>query len=205
MELLQAIERRTSVRRFKDKPVELDDLKEIVRRAGLAPSVNNSQQWKFILVTKKEAIQELAELVRNKIHELFPHAPEKVHSTVEYFSTIFEKAPTLLLIAQQPFDAVADDMLHEELTHDMLNQLRGYPDVQSIGAAVQNILLSAVDLGYGACWLSGMMVASEELQQHLKIEKPYRLVTAVAIGHIDGEPKPTKKKALDEIIDIRNT
>jgi len=42
MELKAAIEARTSVRVFKDEKIRLSDIKEMVRLAGLAPSVNNS-------------------------------------------------------------------------------------------------------------------------------------------------------------------
>jgi nitroreductase len=51
MELKEVIEKRVSIRTFTDEPVAVSDIKEIIKRAGLAPSINNSQPWKFIAIT----------------------------------------------------------------------------------------------------------------------------------------------------------
>ena len=203
MDLLTAIEKRASVRKFTKDPVSQDDLKEMIRRAGLAPSINNSQPWIFYSITNQNILQAMAREVKLKIDELFPESEgtdAQAKATVNFFSTIFVNAPALVAVAVKPYEAISDKLLtHSELTHDDMNALRNYPDVQSIGACVQNLLLSAVDMGYGACWLSGMLVAREELQNILKIESPYRLVTFVAVGHTEGETKPKPKKSVDEI------
>lgn len=203
MELKQAIEKRTSIRKFSDDLVPLADLKEMVRRAGMAPSVNNSQPWKFIAITNQNILQAMARAVQLKIDILFPNTGGKdasVKTTINTFSTIFVNAPAVIAIASEPYEAVSDKLLASSfLTHDDLNDLRSFPDIQSIGASVQNILLTAVEMGYGACWLSGLLVAREELENILKIEHPWKLVTFVAVGKPVGGPKPKEKKGLDEI------
>ncbi|HPG41998.1 MAG TPA: nitroreductase family protein [bacterium] len=206
MELKQAIEKRTSIRKFTDEPVPIDDLKEMVRCAGMAPSVNNSQPWKFIVITNQNILQAMVRAVQIKIDTLFPNTAGKeaaLKTTLNSYSTIFVNAPAVIAIAASPYEAVADKLLASSfLTHDDLNDLRSYPDIQSIGASVQNILLAAVDMGYGACWLSGLLVAREELEKLLKIEDSWKLVTFVAVGKPTGQPKPKDKKSLDEIFSL---
>ncbi len=206
MELNETIVKRTSVRNFTDEAVSIDDLKEMVRCAGLAPSINNSQPWKFYVITNQIILQAMAKAVQMKIDELFPDVNGKdanVKATINIFSTIFVKAPAVIAVAATPYDALSDKLLsHSNLSHDDLNVLRFYPDIQSIGASVENLLLSAVDLGYGACWLSGMLIARSELQEILKIEAPYRLITFVAVGKPEGKPVPKKKKKVEEIIQL---
>ncbi len=205
MELQQAIETRASVRTFTEKAVPVNDLREMVRRAGLAPSINNSQPWKFYAITDQNILKAMANKVQLKIDELFPDVVEdsNVKSTVNFFSTIFVKAPAVIAVAIEPYKSISDKLLnHSDLTHDDMNALRNFPDIQSMGASIQNLILSAVDLGYGACWLSGMLVAREELEEILKIEKPYRLVTFVAVGHPEGVTKPKPKKDVDEIFSV---
>ncbi len=51
MDFRKVVETRGSVRQFEKEPVSQDDLRELVRLAGLAPSANNEQPWKFIVVT----------------------------------------------------------------------------------------------------------------------------------------------------------
>ncbi len=196
MTLLEAIEQRHSVRKFLADPVPINDLKEMVRRAGLAPSVNNSQPWQFIAVTNKQKIAEMAAIVHRTVQTLFSDSDkENVAKTVEHFSTIFENAPAVLLVAEEPYKAVADDMID----HEKMNDMRRHPDIQSLGAAVENVLLSAVDLGYGACWLSGLMVAKDELEKLLDIQPPLHLTTAIAVGKPAGEPRQRHKKPVEEI------
>ena len=206
MELNETITKRASVRNFTDEDVSIDDLKEMVRRAGLAPSINNSQPWKFYAITNQNILQAMAKAVQMKIDELFPDVSGKdanIKATINIFSTIFVKAPAVIAVATSSYEALSDKLLsNSNLTHDDLNVLRLYPDIQSIGASVQSLLLSAVDLGYGACWLSGMLVARDELQEILKIEDPYKLITFVAIGKVDGKPVPEKKKNVDDIFKL---
>ncbi|NWJ50057.1 MAG: nitroreductase family protein [Bacteroidetes bacterium] len=204
MELKQVIEKRMSIRSFTNEEVNESDLKEMVRRAGLAPTLNNSQPWKFIAITNKSKLKEMAELVISKLSDLPLRLDEigqkRQLTKVEWYSTFFENAPSLIALIMKPHETDLDKSVN--LSHDDIIQLRNYPDLQSAGASIQNILLSAVDLGYGACWLSGPMIAKEELQTYLNIESPWHLIAFVAIGKPFGYPNRPSKKSIDEIFTI---
>lgn len=63
MEVMKAIERRYSVRRYRDRIVEDDVIQKIMEAARLAPSAKNRQEWKFVVVrdrTRKEKMVEVA-------------------------------------------------------------------------------------------------------------------------------------------------
>jgi len=47
MDLVSVIEARTSVREFNSEPLDMDSIREIIRLAGLAPSINSYQPWKY--------------------------------------------------------------------------------------------------------------------------------------------------------------
>jgi len=203
MELLETIEKRKSVRNFLPEPVPVDSLREMVRRAGLAPSVNNYQPWKFFTITNKDLLNRMAETVSKAISELPANESrmaETIKSQVEWFSTFFRDAPALIAMAMEEYETILEKGVR--LSHEDINRLRNFPDIQSAGACVQTILLSAVDLGYGACWLSGPMVAREKLEGLLGIEQPFHLVSFIAIGKPAKDPAPKRKKSLDEIIRV---
>jgi len=207
MEFKEVLEKRISVRNFTKEEIKIEDLKEIVKYAGLAPSVNNSQPWRFIAITNKELLKKMGELVSNKINSLFPEPSgeeeEKVKSKVLWYSTFFAGAPSVIAVAMKPYEAIVDTLIYKtELTHEELNKLRGYPDVLSLGAAIEHILLGAVNLGYGACWLSGPLVAREGLEECLSIKSPWKLSAMVAIGKASGHPKHSEKKSLEEIFEF---
>ena len=86
----------------------------------------------------------------------------------------------MLVLVTKPYETVLESAV--ELTHDEINILRNYPDIQSAGASIQNILLTAVDMGYGACWLSGAMFARQEIEKMLNIKAPEKALAFVVIG-----------------------
>lgn len=53
MEFIETVNNRHSVRNFSKKPVSRQDLEEIVRTAGKAPSWANDQPWKVVIATGK--------------------------------------------------------------------------------------------------------------------------------------------------------
>ncbi len=203
MELKAAIEARTSVRIFNDEKIDLKDIREMVRMAGLAPSVNNYQPWRYIAVLNQELLNRMADIVTAKIEALPSSksiAAKNVKTQVTWFSTFFKAAPVLLALVTKPYVTVLESAV--EMTHDEINRLRNYPDIQSAGASIQNILLTAVDMGYGACWLSGPMFAREELEKMLNIKSPEKLLAFVVIGRSRSEHKPKIKPNLADSLEI---
>lgn len=65
MQALQAIRERRSVRIFNAKPVPRNLVEELIDCARLAPTARNIQPWKFVVITKKETLQELGSLAEN--------------------------------------------------------------------------------------------------------------------------------------------
>jgi nitroreductase len=61
MEILPEIVQRRSVRSFTSKPVEKDQLERIMEAARLAPSAKNRQEWRFVVMQKKEVRQKIME------------------------------------------------------------------------------------------------------------------------------------------------
>lgn len=203
MELKAAIEARTSVRVYSNELVDMNDIKEMVRLAGLAPSVNNYQPWRYIAVTNRRLLNDMADVVASRIEGLpvtKSVAAANVKKQVTWFSTFFKDAPVLLVLVTRPYETVLESAV--EMSHEEINILRNYPDVQSAGASIQNILLAAVDMGYGACWMSGAMFAKKEIEEMLNIHAPEKALAFVVIGRPKSEHKPKIKPNLAESMEI---
>ena len=61
MTVLEAIRKRYSCRAYQEKSIEQDKLDIIFEAARLAPSAKNTQDWRFVVVTNKEAKRQVAE------------------------------------------------------------------------------------------------------------------------------------------------
>ena len=187
MEFAALVEKRVSVRQFTPDAVPADHIRGMVRLASLAPSPNNQQPWRFIAVTRKPLLQEMADLVRVRLRALVPATlsedARRAAQRVEWFSTFFADAPLVMAVVRRPYRSViARAVEGSALGAADVNAMRGYPDVQSIGAAIEHLLLAATDLGYGSCWLSGPLIAREALEPMLGIAPPEQLAAIVTIG-----------------------
>lgn len=208
MELREVIEKRASVRKFKVDAVPVDDLREMAKLAGRAPSVNNTQPWRFVAVTNKDTLHCMSKSVKEKINNLLPDGDSeeaaKAKAQVDWFSTFFADAPAVMVVLARPYEAVVDKVIGSgPISHEAINEMRGHPDIQSIGAAVQNLLLAATDMGYGACWLSGPLVARQEIEACLEINSPWRIAAMVAIGKPSSEVTQREKKPIEEIFEVK--
>lgn len=64
MDLLEGIYTRRSIRQYTDRPVEREQLMEIIRAGTWAPSGLNNQPWRFVIVKGSEVRNELAKLTK---------------------------------------------------------------------------------------------------------------------------------------------
>ncbi|UCE39589.1 MAG: nitroreductase family protein [Thermoplasmata archaeon] len=66
MDLPEVIKARRSIRRYKPTPIAEDVLRKILGAARLAPSANNAQPWKFIVVRDEDMKLKLTGACNNK-------------------------------------------------------------------------------------------------------------------------------------------
>ena len=52
--MIESIQRRRSIRKYTSAPIEPEKLQSVFEAARLAPSGNNKQPWKFIVVQSEE-------------------------------------------------------------------------------------------------------------------------------------------------------
>jgi nitroreductase len=72
--------------------------------------------------------------------------------------------------------------------------------VQDVSAAMQNMLLAAVALGYDACWIEGNVRPHEdELRRILNVPKSLRVWSLTPVGKAVGEGKRPPKPAMAEV------
>jgi nitroreductase len=203
MDFVDVAQLRTSVRSFSEEGIGRDALREICRIGGLAPSVNNFQPWRFVALTNKDKMSEMAAVVSQKIEALPEKSGElgeQIKKQVEYFSIFFEKAPAVIFVFVSPYESVLERGV--ALTHDEVNRMRAYPDMQSVGACIQNMLLAAVNMGLGACWMTSPLIAKQEIAEMLAVDTSFELAAMVVVGHPSREFSPKSKKEIDTILDF---
>jgi len=66
MDVLDAIRTRKSVRKYLNKVVEKEKLLAVLEAGRLAPSASNRQEWRFVVVSDREAKRKLAEAANSQ-------------------------------------------------------------------------------------------------------------------------------------------
>ncbi len=70
--------------------------------------------------------------------------------------------------------------------------------VQSIGAAIQNLLLAATAFGLGSLWIADVWEAYPEIARWLGTDDP--LVAAVSLGYADEAPPVPARRSKAEVV-----
>lgn len=60
MDALEAIMSRRSIRRYTGEPVTSEQIETLLRAAQAAPSANNQQPWRFIVLTERDALRDVS-------------------------------------------------------------------------------------------------------------------------------------------------
>jgi len=205
MDLFDAISGRTSIRKFKDRPVPDEDIRKILDAGRLAPSANNTQPWSFLVIKDKRTLAKMAEAVREMIDRMIPHAADekqaqRLQAYKSTYYTFFEKAPVVIAVFMEGYDAGTEQVLTKMgYQAEDIKRLRPAPGLQSVAAAVEHMLLATHALGYGSCWMTGPLVAQEAFEKLLGYGKEKFIAALLPVGVPDEQTASRPRKDLDEI------
>lgn len=208
MELREAILSRRSVRKFTDTPIPKEDLRDIVLAGMNAPSACNSQCWKFVVLTQKSQIEDIAKVLEVATREYYQSvgaSEELVESRVK-LTTFFKKAPAVIFVFKtdmQYHDSRVTTLFTEGLgySHRAMVEAMGNPEELSIGACVQNMLLAAQEKGLGACWQCDPVLFGEDIAKALGITDA-KLASVVPVGVPAQTPREKAIKPFEEACTI---
>jgi F420 biosynthesis protein FbiB-like protein len=184
---LDAIAARRSIRRYKDTPIPDEALQAILTAATQAPSAKNRQPWRFVVVMG-DSRAEMVQVMRQGIAKAKAEGEDPGSS--EWSADLMEQAPVTVFVFNP-------DGLHPWLTRSIDQMFRDVLNIQSIGAAIQNMLLAALDLGIGSVWICDVYYAYEELRNWLG--ESGQMIAAVSLGYPDESPEARSRKPLSQV------
>lgn len=187
MQTLEAIAQRRSIRKYKDTPVTDEQIREILHAAALAPSGKNRQPWRFVVV-RGEKRTGMLEAMRAGMAK--DEARGEDTGSAKWTVQIMEQAPVTIFIFNQ-------DGMHPWLTRSIDQAFGDLVNLQSVGAAIENMCLAALELGLGSLWIADVLYAYDELCAYLG--QDCQMVAALAIGYPDEEPDARPRKSVDEV------
>jgi len=166
---------RRSIRRYLPTPVEPEKVRACLEAARIAPSANNVQPWRFVVVDEPGLKDKLA---------------------AEAFSGIYAgakfaaKAPVILVLLAKPGGAAVR----------LGSKIQGVPFyLLDMGIAGEHVVLQAEELGLSTCWMGWFDY--RKARKVLGIPGAFKLVAVMPLGY--AETRPTReppRKSFEEIV-----
>lgn len=202
MEFRDLVAKRRSIRKYLPDQVSEQDIVEMLELATRAANAGNQQTWRFFVVRSPELLRQMGQAVSEAIDDLAAKVGQTERAAgAKKWSVFFQEAPCVIAVAVERYKSAVDEMLKQAGYSQLeIDDLRCRPDLQSVGACIQLLLLAAEEKGYGACWMTAPMVARPKLEQILGIAPPLSLAALVPIGRPSEQPEPRPRKPVQELI-----
>ncbi|ODS35237.1 MAG: hypothetical protein A7315_01940 [Candidatus Altiarchaeales archaeon WOR_SM1_79] len=188
--VLKAIKERRSIRRFQDKAVDPNLIKIILKAAIWAPSPNNNQPWKFVVVRDRGVKEKIVETLVNQTKIAFEKRGYPSDAVKRYWSNLFSSPVHIFAFCDTAGVEIDKDWQNIDMLHCM----------QSVSAACQNILLAATALDLGSLWIGATLIIEPEIKKLLKVPKNFQLVSTIAIGYVADKSLPPVRKSLSRVL-----
>lgn len=194
----EAAEQRHSIRKYQPTPVPEQDLREIVRLAGLAPSAFNVQPWRFVVVQDPD--------LKGGLHE------------AAFRQAQVASAPAVMVLYTDMADTLAnlDEVMHPGLPAERRDASKAHilssfaaksPAEQETWAAAQGhialgyVVLAAQSLGYATSVMAGF--EADKVKDLLGLPSHVSIPALVAVGVADEAGFPTHRHGLERILSVR--
>ncbi|MCQ1533917.1 MULTISPECIES: nitroreductase [Mitsuokella] len=175
MDVFSCIATRHSTRKFKEEPVPQEVLDKVIEAGRQAPSGKHKNQSRFIVIRKKEVLQELIALVQQEFAkmEVTPENDDNFGGAIRAAKkggyVFMYNAPVLIVVANK---------------RDYGNK---YADVS---CAMQNMMLAANALDLGSCWINQLRWLQDNpvlraYLQKLGMAEDEEVCASLSIGYPD--------------------
>ena len=194
--LEQVLHGRRSVRDYRPESVPQALLEAILAAAATAPSPHHSALWRFVVLTRPAARMALASAMGAAWHadlQADGVAPDRITAILDRSHARIAGAPALVVLCS---------------TDERLDR---YPDArrqaaeqamaaQSIGAALQNLMLAAHATGLASCWMCAPLFCPATVVDCLGLDPTLRPQALVTLGYPAAPPPPRPRSPVADLI-----
>lgn len=182
MHVKEAIEKRTSIRKFKDTPIPDNIVNELIKAGRLAPSGSNVQPTRYFIIKDKKL-------------------KEKLKKRKAFEQDFVYDAPLIILLCGNPqnYEKFKEVKLKKGiLSEKALVSFEKERTIRDISIASSFLVLRATELGLGTCYIG--LINENVLKEELNISKEWVIPYVIILGY-PGEPsEKSSRKSLNELI-----
>jgi nitroreductase len=197
MELTQAIEQRRSIRKFREEPIPGEMIDELLDAARLAPSGSNIQPTRFVVVTSPVMRERLGGCTP---YRFIARAPVIFACCAGRASLATRDRRVGELLETGAFTGVEMDQV-DPLAYTAAQMddfaARAYLSMNA-AIAIEHLVLRAVDLGLGSCWIGRF--DKKKTRRILDLDDDTLLVALLPVGYPAQSPPQRPRIPLDQMV-----
>jgi len=198
----QVVLDRRSIRKYSDEKVSEEDIRLIMESARQAPSGENAQPWRFIIVKEQESKDFLSVIGKGGSGRRFTgeYLSKHMQTRFEALDDDDKKRAAFKKLTSGSVSAFVNQAAFDIL---VLGKKEVWDAPFDTSAAIENILLTATSLGLGACWLVAPCIDIRDelkMKERFNVPEDYKLYAILAVG-VPGEIKnPRPRLPLKELV-----
>jgi nitroreductase len=196
MELSEVIASRRSIRKFRHEDISADTIRLLLDAARLAPSGSNLQPARFVVAQSPAAKETLS---RYTPYKFIAKASVIFVCCADLTAMTTRDSRVGELLNEGVFEGVDIDMNDPAAASPVMDDaaVKAYLSM-NVAIAIEHIVLKAVDLGLGSCWLGRF--DRDKVKEYLSLDESIYPVVLLPIGHPDQSPKGRPRFALDKLV-----
>lgn len=177
MDAIDAIQRRTSVRRFRPDPVAREIIERLLDCAVRAPNHKLTEPWRFAVLTGA-AVGQFADIrARDRLKRYVDPDSAEARAAAQRMRKEMAETPAFVVVMCA---VSADDTTREE-------------DYAAAMMATANFMIAAGSLGLGTSLKTGGIMRDPEVQALVGLPQGFRIAGVVSLG-IPAEPEAPRKR-----------
>ena len=189
MDILKLIKNRRTIRKYKNKAVPKKIINKIIEAGRWASSIHGFQPWMFIVITKKNIIKKLAEIICKESKNIGTGSNILMSSTAETIS----KASMLIAV----YNTGTFVNFAKKFRKDYV-EIASLSEIESISAAIQNMIITAKNYGIGSCWAAIPLFCEKDISRLINTSD--KLVAILTLGFPAEEGKRSRRKSVSETV-----
>ncbi len=196
MDFEAVLRSRRSIRRYTGESVPAEVIEGLLRAAMWAPSAHGRQPWRWVVVTELEAKQRLARAMGARLRAdrlAEGDAPEAIEAIIARSYGRLTSAPALVVACSTLAGLeIVPGSRQWQGEHAMA--------MQSVAAAIENLLLAARAAGLGACWICAPLFCPETVREVLALPEDWEAQALVTLGFAAETKTPSPRLPMDEVV-----
>ena len=199
---MKVIQDRRSIREWTAEPVSEEDIALIMEAGRQAPSGENAQPWRFIIVKDPAMRKKMAGLAGGGSGRRFT-AEYVTHQMQERFAGLKDEAKKKAAFEKLTSGQVSAFCENAPLVIMVCGKKDVWDMPFDTSAAIENMLLMITALGLGACWVIAPCfdVRDEErTKELLGVPEGFKAVSLISIGHMTRPHRQRPRIPISQLV-----